>query len=443
MVIPAQPAQPETADESAPLLLLVGQRRPPVPRIHGGRGRPPLQTVAAGLTGTHLATPVRPGHHPGRHPGPGGSARSCRSRGRQATGGRRLHVRRITGALQLPPRTEARLPGASPESVLACRDKATTRALLADAGVPQPASIPVSTAEEARKAADSIGYPVVVKARGLGGSIGVVRVDGPASVEDAFHSSASAQWPGVPRYAADVLIEEYLTGPEISVDSVVASGFVTPMVLARKQVGMEPYFEETGHTVDAEDPLLKDADLTEQLSRIHEALGFEHGATHAEFKLTPNGPRLVEINARLGGDFIPCLGMLATGSDPSVASRVRRRRPCPGHEPEDTAYSGHPFPLPGSRLRAGGSRRPLRPAGTDGAPGRGHRGVRNQAGPPAPRVHVPLRPCDRRGGRRRPGRSGPGRSPSPHRVAFTPARRGGVRPTDPGGGWGERPVGLT
>lgn len=212
------------------------------------------------------------------------------------------------------------LPGSPPETVLACRDKATTRTLLTEADIPQPVSTAVSTAEQARQAADVIGYPVVVKARGLGGSIGVVRADDAGAVEVAFTAASTAEWPGVPRYPADVLVEEYLTGPEISVDSVVSDAVVTPMVIARKQVGMDPYFEETGHTVDAGDPLLKDPDLLDQLQRIHQVLGFRTGSTHAEFKLTPHGPRLVEINARLGGDFIPYLGALATGTDPAVAA---------------------------------------------------------------------------------------------------------------------------
>lgn len=212
------------------------------------------------------------------------------------------------------------LPGSAPDAVLACRDKATTRARLTAAQVPQPACTPVSTAAEARGAADATGYPVVIKARGLAGSLGVVRADDGDAVEAAFDAASSANWPGVPRYEADVLVEEYLTGPEISVDAVVVGGVVTPMVVARKQVGMDPYFEETGHTVDAADPLLDDPELLDQLHAIHKALGFEHGATHTEFKLTPGGLRLVEINARLGGDFIPLIGMLATGTDPAVAA---------------------------------------------------------------------------------------------------------------------------
>lgn len=212
------------------------------------------------------------------------------------------------------------LPGSPPDAVLACRDKAATRATLAEAGIPQPASIPVATVEHAAAAAERIGYPVVVKARGLAGSLGVVRADDAAAIHGAFLAAASADYPGVPRYDADVLVEELLVGPEISVDAVVVDGTLTPTIVARKQVGLDPYFEETGHTVDASDPLLDDPELLDQLRRVHKALGYSHGATHTEFKLTPAGPRLVEINARLGGDFIPYLGALATGCDPALAA---------------------------------------------------------------------------------------------------------------------------
>jgi biotin carboxylase/DNA-binding transcriptional ArsR family regulator len=212
------------------------------------------------------------------------------------------------------------LPGSPPRAVLACRDKAATRSALAAADVPQPASEPVATADEAIAAAARIGYPVIVKSRGLAGSLGVLRADQPADVPSAFAAAGGAVWPGVPRYTADVLVEQFLTGPEISVDAVVVDGACTPLVIARKQTGMAPFFEETGHTVDADDPLLRDPALLAQLDLVHKSLGYTNGATHSEFKLTEEGPRLVEINARLGGDFIPYLGALATGCDPVVAA---------------------------------------------------------------------------------------------------------------------------
>jgi biotin carboxylase len=93
-------------------------------------------------------------------------------------------------------------------------------------------------------------------------------------------------------------------------------GTVTPLFVARKAVGYPPYAEEVGHVVDANDPLLTDPALITALRRTHEALGVRDAWTHTEFMLTADGPHLIEVNGRLGGDLIPYLGMLATGVDP-------------------------------------------------------------------------------------------------------------------------------
>lgn len=59
------------------------------------------------------------------------------------------------------------------------------------------------------------------------------------------------------------------------------------------------------------------------MQQVHTTLGFRDGWTHSEFMLTADGPRLIQVNGRLGGDQIPYLGLLATGIDPGlVAARV-------------------------------------------------------------------------------------------------------------------------
>jgi biotin carboxylase len=145
-----------------------------------------------------------------------------------------------------------------------------------------------------------------------------------------------------------VLVEEYLDGPEISVDAVVHQGEVTPMYLGRKQTGFAPYFEETGHILDSGDELLADAELTVLLQRTHEALGFRTGWTHTEVKLTPGGPKIIEVNGRLGGDLIPYLGVLAAGGDPGLAAAAVAcgRAPAPATDRPLTSVAGIRFFYP-------------------------------------------------------------------------------------------------
>ncbi|TDD95304.1 ATP-grasp domain-containing protein [Actinomadura rubrisoli] len=212
------------------------------------------------------------------------------------------------------------LPGNTPEAIAACRDKKATRDAMDRAGVAQPVSAGVSALSEALAAARRIGYPVVLKPRGLAGSMGVRLARDEDEAASAYAAAAAASYPGVPVFDVPVLVEEYVSGPEISVDAAFFDGECVPLVVARKQVGMDPFFEEVGHEVDGGDPLLGDPNLVQVLRRAHAALGFHTGVTHTEFRLTPHGLRLMEVNARLGGDMIPYLGRLTTGVDVALAA---------------------------------------------------------------------------------------------------------------------------
>jgi len=212
------------------------------------------------------------------------------------------------------------LAGGDPEMIGRCRDKHLTRTALAAGGVPQPQSLLVETVEQALAAAEQIGYPVVLKPRALAASLGVVKVHTPAELEAHFEFARDTTVPGAPHYDVSVLVEEYAAGPEISVDCAISRGDVYPMFVARKEVGYAPYFEEIGHCVEAADPLLDDPRIDEILRATHRALGFGDGMTHVELKLTPSGPKVIEVNARLGGDLIPYLGMRASGIDPGLAA---------------------------------------------------------------------------------------------------------------------------
>ncbi|MFF8638212.1 acetyl-CoA carboxylase biotin carboxylase subunit family protein [Streptomyces pilosus] len=231
------------------------------------------------------------------------------------------------------------LPGGDRECVERCRDKYRTRAALDAGRVPQPRSVLVSGPQEALAVAGDIGYPVVVKPRALAGSFGVVRVDSPAGLVEAveFTDASGASAPDLPTHERNVLVEEFARGPEISVDSVVHRGRVTPVCIARKEVGFEPYFEETGHVVDPDDPLWSDGTLADVIVRTHAALDFTDGVTHTEIRLTPTGPKVIEVNARIGGGMIPLLNLLGGGPDLALAAadvacgRAPRLRTATGH----------------------------------------------------------------------------------------------------------------
>lgn len=211
---------------------------------------------------------------------------------------------------------ELGVPGLSLDGVRGCRDKNRTRAVLTAEGLAQPGYALTTSLDQARAAAARIGYPVVLKPRAMGASIGVVFAADESEVDAAYGVAMGAATVDNGRYRAGAIVEGYVTGQEISVDAAVHKGEYLPMFVARKQTSDQPYFEEVGHVVDAADPLLHDTGLMTVLARAHHALGVEDGITHSEVRLTERGPLIIEINGRLGGDLIPFLGKTATGIDP-------------------------------------------------------------------------------------------------------------------------------
>ncbi|MGW3228658.1 ATP-binding protein [Kitasatospora sp. NPDC001095] len=205
--------------------------------------------------------------------------------------------------------------GNSEATAHACRNKAASRAAFAAAGVPSAASVRVDSFDQALAAAEGIGYPVVVKPTAAAGSIGVRRADDSFDLVDAYTQAALHADDGF-----GVLVEEYLDGPEVSVECVTVLGVTTPVAVTRKRLGPAPYFEETGHSVEAGDPLL--ALVGPTAVQALDAVGFANGISHVEMRLTDGGntPRLIEVNGRLAGDLIPHLVREATGIDLPLAA---------------------------------------------------------------------------------------------------------------------------
>jgi biotin carboxylase len=214
---------------------------------------------------------------------------------------------------------ELGLPAPSAQAVRAVRDKNMTRALLTRAGIRQPQCALAASLREAELAAERLGFPLVAKPRNLGSSQGVVKVGSRAELAAAFEISRSEVQAGM-EHCPEVILEEFLDGAEISVDAVVSRDGYQPYLIAHKQLGGSPWFEEVGHTILADEPLFADGELMKMLTAAHQAVGWHHGITHTEVKLTPAGPVIVEINGRLGGDLIPYIGQLATGIDSGLVS---------------------------------------------------------------------------------------------------------------------------
>ncbi|AZM58002.1 carboxylase [Streptomyces sp. WAC 01529] len=203
------------------------------------------------------------------------------------------------------------LPTNSPEVMEAARNKASARTLYAHHGVPSAASMTAHSLLEAALAAETIGYPVVLKPAARAGSIGVIRVNSAEELPGGFQFATAGARDGIE--STKVLVEEYLDGPEVSVECVTHRGHTTAVAVTRKTLGAPPFFEEIAHSVDAGDPLLDQ--VAPVAAAAIKALGITDGVSHVEMRLVDGHPRLIEVNARIGGDMIGHLVQLTTGVD--------------------------------------------------------------------------------------------------------------------------------
>jgi biotin carboxylase len=203
------------------------------------------------------------------------------------------------------------LPGPDPTAVDRCRDKRRQRMALRHAGVGVPAFAAAVSPEDAVEAATSIGYPVVVKPADGTGSRGVGLCRNATEVRD--HSARllaqRLDERGQPTIPA-VLVEEHVTGPEVSVET-----FGRRIVgVTAKHLGPLPSFVECGHDFPADPAEGPGSPAALALAAV-EALGLGFGAAHTEIRLSPRGPVIIEVNPRLAGGRIPTLIRLATGLD--------------------------------------------------------------------------------------------------------------------------------
>ncbi|MFE2146033.1 ATP-grasp domain-containing protein [Streptomyces sp. NPDC059456] len=212
------------------------------------------------------------------------------------------------------------LPGPAPEAVESACRKDLTRRVLAAAGVPGPRFAVCADPAEAAAAARDLGYPLVVKPVDLCAGMLVRRVDDERELASACRELAAfpVNARGRERHPA-ILLEEFLTGPEVSVETVSSGGAPQVAGITDKSIGGAPSFVETGHMFPAAlGPDQTRAAAGTAVAAV-QALGLDHVVCHTEVKLTPAGPRLVEVNPRPAGNRITELVRHVTGVDLAAA----------------------------------------------------------------------------------------------------------------------------
>ncbi|MGA2266274.1 MAG: ATP-grasp domain-containing protein [Phycisphaerae bacterium] len=196
---------------------------------------------------------------------------------------------------------ELGLKGVDPPTALRATNKEKMRRAFEAGGAPSPRSIGAATEREALEAAEAIGRPLIVKPSRSSGSRGVTSLLGGESTAEflrAFHVAV--------RESQDrsAVIEEFVEGPEFSVEILTWDGQPHVLQVTDKVTTNVPHFVETGHSQPTrQSPQARQA-IEEAAVLGVKALGIDWAAAHAELRMTSRGPMLMEIGARLGGDYI-------------------------------------------------------------------------------------------------------------------------------------------
>lgn len=191
-------------------------------------------------------------------------------------------------------------------------DKVAMRKRMRECGVPVPEYHEVRNLNEFLDATKIMPERFILKPADNAASRGVVLVDKSKNpnLEESYAYTTQYSRSGA------ALVEEFMTGPEVSVESYTINGEPHIITITDKMVTELPFFVELGHTEPSRLTPEQQEDIRKLADAAIRAIGMQNGPNHTEIKVTPTGAKLVEIAARLGGDFIASrLVPLSTGVD--------------------------------------------------------------------------------------------------------------------------------
>jgi len=190
--------------------------------------------------------------------------------------------------------------GPRPEAIRLMGDKARARRAMKEAGIPilPGTEDPVRSAEEARRFAEQIGYPLIIKAAAGGGGRGMRIVRDPHRLEELYHQAQHEA--AVSFHSADVYLEKYIDRPRHIEFQVLGDGGGNVVVLGERECSVQRRHQKL--LEEAPSPRLDEETRSRISARLSEAMakvGYSNAGT-AEFLMDERGNlHFIEMNARI------------------------------------------------------------------------------------------------------------------------------------------------
>jgi biotin carboxylase len=184
----------------------------------------------------------------------------------------------------------------SPETAVLSTSKLRQRERFAEAGVPQPQYEVCSGAAEAAEAAARIGFPCVVKAPDRQGQRGLTLVSSADEMREAVRNALAAS------RSATLLVEQHVPGRELTVNAFSSRGHFQPLTVTDRLTAAPPAFGVAlTHVWPSELEPAQIGAAVEVASAAARAVGIQDGPSYTQVLVGPDGPRVGELAARLGG----------------------------------------------------------------------------------------------------------------------------------------------
>lgn len=196
------------------------------------------------------------------------------------------------------------LAGNPVRAVRRVRDKLEFRRLLRECKFLCPAFLHLPSGADPGQLIPAVTFPVVVKARRLSGSRGVIRADDAESLLQAVNRVRAIQ-SRADRDAEELglIVEDFISGREYALEGLLDRGALTTLALFDKPDPLDgPYFEETLYVTPSRLPAALQARIREEVARACRAAELITGPVHAEVRVNDRGVWILEVAARsIGG----------------------------------------------------------------------------------------------------------------------------------------------
>ncbi|MBI4388739.1 MAG: alpha-hydroxy-acid oxidizing protein [Nitrospinae bacterium] len=190
------------------------------------------------------------------------------------------------------------LPGIPFEVAERATDKIKMRRCLKKKGIPVPDFRSVWTLDDAKRAAEEMPLPLVIKPCDNMGARGVRKIQHRDDLIPAFYEAKESSISG------NLIVEEFMEGPELSFDALIYNDQITITGIADRIIERSPYFVEVGHTMPSNLPDEQLQMASDMFKDAIRALGITMGAAKGDVKIAAGGARIVEIAARLSGGWM-------------------------------------------------------------------------------------------------------------------------------------------